>query len=206
MAFDQCVDAYPLDVNAVRPAQRSGPSSTLKHCSPSSHPAGERLSEAMEQDDPSFKRSRNTDEMLELRVLLQSKVKKLWMDPYRLLSLSWAHTPTLWFCFSLACKGETLLVSPQNAGAVIGKGGKNIKALRTDVSKQMALYGARQLVQVTVLNINIYIYILHTHTYIHTYIVIKLFFYFRLSGRHFSLQPKLFCPVLHCISLVYNMD
>uniref|UniRef100_A0A2K6A4F1 ROK N-terminal domain-containing protein n=1 Tax=Mandrillus leucophaeus TaxID=9568 RepID=A0A2K6A4F1_MANLE len=41
-----------------------------------------------------FKRSRNIDEMVELRVLLQSK----------------------------------------NAGAVIGKGGENIKALRTDYS------------------------------------------------------------------------
>ncbi|XP_030211113.1 heterogeneous nuclear ribonucleoprotein K isoform X1 [Gadus morhua] len=60
---------------------------------------GERLSEAMEQDDPSFKRSRNTDEMLELRVLLQSK----------------------------------------NAGAVIGKGGKNIKALRTDYNASVSV-------------------------------------------------------------------
>lgn len=32
----------------------------------------------------------------------------------------------------MECKSS---VSPQNAGAVIGKGGKNIKALRTDVSK-----------------------------------------------------------------------
>uniref|UniRef100_A0A668ANP4 Heterogeneous nuclear ribonucleoprotein K n=1 Tax=Myripristis murdjan TaxID=586833 RepID=A0A668ANP4_9TELE len=45
-------------------------------------------------EQKSFKRSRNSDEMVELRILLQSK----------------------------------------NAGAVIGKGGKNIKALRTDVS------------------------------------------------------------------------
>lgn len=45
-------------------------------------------------DQKSFKRSRNSDEMVELRILLQSK----------------------------------------NAGAVIGKAGKNIKALRTDVS------------------------------------------------------------------------
>ncbi|KAF3851160.1 hypothetical protein F7725_012932 [Dissostichus mawsoni] len=44
------------------------------------------------EDQKSFKRSRNSDEMVELRILLQSK----------------------------------------NAGAVIGKGGKNIKALRTD--------------------------------------------------------------------------
>uniref|UniRef100_A0A3P9ML11 Heterogeneous nuclear ribonucleoprotein K n=1 Tax=Oryzias latipes TaxID=8090 RepID=A0A3P9ML11_ORYLA len=46
----------------------------------------------------SFKRSRNSDEMVELRILLQSK----------------------------------------NAGAVIGKGGKNIKALRSDVSRRIS--------------------------------------------------------------------
>jgi len=46
------------------------------------------------EEEQAFKRSRNPDEMDELRILLQSK----------------------------------------NAGAVIGKGGKNIKALRTDVS------------------------------------------------------------------------
>ncbi|CAG5867778.1 unnamed protein product, partial [Menidia menidia] len=56
---------------------------------------GKRPAEDMEEEQ-AFKRSRNADEMVELRVLLQSK----------------------------------------NAGAVIGKGGKNIKALRTDVSKQ----------------------------------------------------------------------
>uniref|UniRef100_A0A3Q3FZ71 Heterogeneous nuclear ribonucleoprotein K n=1 Tax=Labrus bergylta TaxID=56723 RepID=A0A3Q3FZ71_9LABR len=56
---------------------------------------GKRPAEDMDEEQ-AFKRSRNTDEMVELRVLLQSK----------------------------------------NAGAVIGKGGKNIKALRTDVSKQ----------------------------------------------------------------------
>ncbi|NXJ99657.1 HNRPK protein, partial [Corythaixoides concolor] len=53
---------------------------------------GKRPAEDMEEEQ-AFKRSRNTDEMVELRILLQSK----------------------------------------NAGAVIGKGGKNIKALRTDV-------------------------------------------------------------------------
>ncbi|XP_056314389.1 heterogeneous nuclear ribonucleoprotein K, like isoform X3 [Danio aesculapii] len=52
---------------------------------------GKRPAEDMDEEQ-AFKRSRNTDEMVELRVLLQSK----------------------------------------NAGAVIGKGGKNIKALRTD--------------------------------------------------------------------------
>ncbi|GAB1298263.1 Heterogeneous nuclear ribonucleoprotein K [Apodemus speciosus] len=52
---------------------------------------GKRPAEDMEEEQ-AFKRSRNTDEMVELRILLQSK----------------------------------------NAGAVIGKGGKNIKALRTD--------------------------------------------------------------------------
>uniref|UniRef100_A0A8D0GDL7 Heterogeneous nuclear ribonucleoprotein K n=1 Tax=Sphenodon punctatus TaxID=8508 RepID=A0A8D0GDL7_SPHPU len=56
---------------------------------------GKRPAEDMEEEQ-AFKRSRNTDEMVELRILLQSK----------------------------------------NAGAVIGKGGKNIKALRTDVSTQ----------------------------------------------------------------------
>uniref|UniRef100_A0A8C1LPS8 Heterogeneous nuclear ribonucleoprotein K, like n=1 Tax=Cyprinus carpio TaxID=7962 RepID=A0A8C1LPS8_CYPCA len=53
---------------------------------------GKRPAEDMDEEQ-AFKRSRNTDEMVELRVLLQSK----------------------------------------NAGAVIGKGGKNIKALRTDL-------------------------------------------------------------------------
>uniref|UniRef100_A0A8C5K8V5 Uncharacterized protein n=1 Tax=Jaculus jaculus TaxID=51337 RepID=A0A8C5K8V5_JACJA len=52
---------------------------------------GKHPAEDMEEEQ-AFKRSRNTDEMAELRILLQSK----------------------------------------NAGAVIGKGGKNIKALRTD--------------------------------------------------------------------------
>ncbi|KAB0400221.1 hypothetical protein E2I00_006791 [Balaenoptera physalus] len=52
---------------------------------------GKRPAEDMEEEQ-TFKRSRNTDEMVELRILLQSK----------------------------------------NAGAVIGKGGKNSKALRTD--------------------------------------------------------------------------
>ncbi|MBN3280082.1 HNRPK protein, partial [Polyodon spathula] len=60
---------------------------------------GKRPAEDMEEEQV-FKRSRNTDEMVELRVLLQSK----------------------------------------NAGAVIGKGGKNIKALRTDVSIYYKLY------------------------------------------------------------------
>uniref|UniRef100_A0A673N2Y5 Heterogeneous nuclear ribonucleoprotein K n=1 Tax=Sinocyclocheilus rhinocerous TaxID=307959 RepID=A0A673N2Y5_9TELE len=54
---------------------------------------GKRSAEDMEEDKP-HKRSRGSDDMMELRILLQSK----------------------------------------NAGAVIGKGGKNIKALRTDVS------------------------------------------------------------------------
>ncbi|XP_061654948.1 heterogeneous nuclear ribonucleoprotein K, like isoform X2 [Phyllopteryx taeniolatus] len=50
-------------------------------------------------EEQAFKRSRNADEMLELRVLLQSK----------------------------------------NAGAVIGKGGKNIKALRTDYNASVSV-------------------------------------------------------------------
>uniref|UniRef100_A0A673C9J9 Heterogeneous nuclear ribonucleoprotein K n=1 Tax=Sphaeramia orbicularis TaxID=375764 RepID=A0A673C9J9_9TELE len=50
-------------------------------------------------EQKSFKRSRNSDEMVELRILLQSK----------------------------------------NAGAVIGKGGKNIKALRTDYNASVSV-------------------------------------------------------------------
>ncbi|XP_047197036.1 heterogeneous nuclear ribonucleoprotein K isoform X3 [Hippoglossus stenolepis] len=50
-------------------------------------------------DQKSFKRSRNSEEMVELRILLQSK----------------------------------------NAGAVIGKGGKNIKALRTDYNASVSV-------------------------------------------------------------------
>ncbi|XP_041083032.1 heterogeneous nuclear ribonucleoprotein K-like isoform X2 [Polyodon spathula] len=59
---------------------------------------GKRPAEDMEEEQV-FKRSRNTDEMVELRVLLQSK----------------------------------------NAGAVIGKGGKNIKALRTDYNASVSV-------------------------------------------------------------------
>uniref|UniRef100_A0A8C6MDV4 Heterogeneous nuclear ribonucleoprotein K n=1 Tax=Nothobranchius furzeri TaxID=105023 RepID=A0A8C6MDV4_NOTFU len=50
-------------------------------------------------EQKSFKRSRNSDEMVELRILLQSK----------------------------------------NAGAVIGKGGKNIKALRSDYNASVSV-------------------------------------------------------------------
>ncbi|KFQ67683.1 Heterogeneous nuclear ribonucleoprotein K, partial [Phaethon lepturus] len=57
-----------------------------------------RPAEDMEEEQ-AFKRSRNTDEMVELRILLQSK----------------------------------------NAGAVIGKGGKNIKALRTDYNASVSV-------------------------------------------------------------------
>uniref|UniRef100_A0A673WDC9 Heterogeneous nuclear ribonucleoprotein K n=1 Tax=Salmo trutta TaxID=8032 RepID=A0A673WDC9_SALTR len=59
---------------------------------------GKRPAEDMDEEQ-AFKRSRNTDEMVELRVLLQSK----------------------------------------NAGAVIGKGGKNIKALRTDYNASVSV-------------------------------------------------------------------
>uniref|UniRef100_A0A3Q2YRL4 Heterogeneous nuclear ribonucleoprotein K n=1 Tax=Hippocampus comes TaxID=109280 RepID=A0A3Q2YRL4_HIPCM len=59
---------------------------------------GKRPAEDMDEEH-AFKRSRNADEMLELRVLLQSK----------------------------------------NAGAVIGKGGKNIKALRTDYNASVSV-------------------------------------------------------------------
>uniref|UniRef100_A0A673L8J7 Heterogeneous nuclear ribonucleoprotein K n=1 Tax=Sinocyclocheilus rhinocerous TaxID=307959 RepID=A0A673L8J7_9TELE len=58
----------------------------------------QRPAEDMDEEQ-AFKRSRNTDEMVELRVLLQSK----------------------------------------NAGAVIGKGGKNIKALRTDYNASVSV-------------------------------------------------------------------
>uniref|UniRef100_A0A8C5VGZ7 Uncharacterized protein n=1 Tax=Microcebus murinus TaxID=30608 RepID=A0A8C5VGZ7_MICMU len=51
------------------------------------------------EEEQAFKRSRNTDEMVELCILLQSK----------------------------------------NAGAVIGKGGKNIKALRTDCNARVSV-------------------------------------------------------------------
>nr|XP_060148878.1 heterogeneous nuclear ribonucleoprotein K-like [Globicephala melas] len=51
------------------------------------------------EEEQAFKRSRNTDEMVELHILLQSK----------------------------------------NAGAVIGKGGKNIKALRTDYNASVSV-------------------------------------------------------------------
>ncbi|XP_036385097.1 heterogeneous nuclear ribonucleoprotein K-like isoform X2 [Megalops cyprinoides] len=59
---------------------------------------GKRPAEDAEEEQ-AFKRSRNTDEMVELRILLQSK----------------------------------------NAGAVIGKGGKNIKALRTDYNASVSV-------------------------------------------------------------------
>uniref|UniRef100_A0A3B5KUR9 Heterogeneous nuclear ribonucleoprotein K n=1 Tax=Xiphophorus couchianus TaxID=32473 RepID=A0A3B5KUR9_9TELE len=59
---------------------------------------GKRPAEDMDEEQ-AFKRSRNIDEMVELRVLLQSK----------------------------------------NAGAVIGKGGKNIKALRTDYNASVSV-------------------------------------------------------------------
>ncbi|EPQ09018.1 Heterogeneous nuclear ribonucleoprotein K [Myotis brandtii] len=59
---------------------------------------GKRPAEDMEEEQ-AFKRSRNTDEMVELRILLRSK----------------------------------------NAGAVIGKGGKNIKALRTDYNASVSV-------------------------------------------------------------------
>eukprot|EP00063_Salmo_salar_P041383 XP_014016218.1 PREDICTED: heterogeneous nuclear ribonucleoprotein K-like isoform X4 [Salmo salar] len=59
---------------------------------------GKRPAEDAEEEQ-SFKRSRNTDDMVELRILLQSK----------------------------------------NAGAVIGKGGKNIKSLRTDFNASVSV-------------------------------------------------------------------
>ncbi|KAF3817878.1 hypothetical protein GH733_013727 [Mirounga leonina] len=72
----------------------------VKGCLQSHHSGvkGKRPAEDMEEEQ-AFKRSRNTDEMVELRILLQSK----------------------------------------NAGAVIGKGGKNIKALRTDYNASVSV-------------------------------------------------------------------
>nr|KAF6484875.1 heterogeneous nuclear ribonucleoprotein K [Rousettus aegyptiacus] len=67
---------------------------------------GKRPAEDMEEEQ-AFKRSRNTDEMVELRILLQSK----------------------------------------NAGAVIGKGGKNIKALRTDYNASVSVPGTQDQIQ-----------------------------------------------------------
>lgn len=86
---------------------------------------GKRPAEDMDEEQ-AFKRSRNTDEMVELRVLLQSKVKRL---THQLL---WRKQQ----CSPLFIK---IFFSSQNAGAVIGKGGKNIKALRTDVSTQIKI-------------------------------------------------------------------
>lgn len=75
-------------------------------------------------EEHAFKRSRNADEMVELRILLQSKVNT-W--------LCWAALlPSSYPKIGMSKEHDSSL---QNAGAVIGKGGKNIKALRTDVSK-----------------------------------------------------------------------
>uniref|UniRef100_G1Q4C6 Heterogeneous nuclear ribonucleoprotein K n=1 Tax=Myotis lucifugus TaxID=59463 RepID=G1Q4C6_MYOLU len=68
------------------------------HSTKTNREFGKRPAEDMEEEQ-AFKRSRNTDEMVELRILLQSK----------------------------------------NAGAVIGKGGKNIKALRTDYNASVSV-------------------------------------------------------------------
>lgn len=72
-------------------------------------------------EEHAFKRSRNADEMVELRILLQSKVNTL---------LCWVALLPSFHSNRLNEHTSSL----QNAGAVIGKGGKNIKALRTDVS------------------------------------------------------------------------
>lgn len=83
--------------------------------------SGKRSAEDTEEDKP-HKRSRNSDDMVELRILLQSKVSP-WVS----------HDFWVSFRFS-CCTSMPIGSSLQNAGAVIGKGGKNIKALRTDVS------------------------------------------------------------------------
>lgn len=83
------------------------------------------------EEEQAFKRSRNADEMVELRVLLQSKVKTHLCQRMHQLS---GQTEFLTITQRNLEKKNTRF-SLQNAGAVIGKGGKNIKALRTDVSK-----------------------------------------------------------------------
>lgn len=88
--------------------------------------SGKRPAEDMDEEQ-AFKRSRNADEMVELRVLLQSKVRKK------------VHICQIFFFLFLCCWSKLFLILSQNAGAVIGKGGKNIKALRTDVSKQIKI-------------------------------------------------------------------
>lgn len=93
--------------------------------------SGKRPAEDMDEEQ-AFKRSRNIDEMVELRVLLQSKViRDHIMSPCYLLG----HIAIYLFIFFSPSVIKVFCFASQNAGAVIGKGGKNIKALRTDVSK-----------------------------------------------------------------------
>ncbi len=87
-------------------------------------PSGKRPAEDMDEEQ-TFKRSRNTDELVELRVLLQSKVSE---------AIQMLHF------FDIEDILRSIVLCFQNAGAVIGKGGKNIKALRTDVSIKTMLH------------------------------------------------------------------
>uniref|UniRef100_A0A8D0D4K6 Heterogeneous nuclear ribonucleoprotein K n=1 Tax=Sander lucioperca TaxID=283035 RepID=A0A8D0D4K6_SANLU len=86
------LDVFPLTYPTTAEQRRHSPR-LIHHSLACKRPA-----EDMEEEQ-AFKRSRNADEMVELRVLLQSK----------------------------------------NAGAVIGKGGKNIKALRTDYNASVSV-------------------------------------------------------------------
>lgn len=95
-------------------------------------PAGKRPAEDMDEEQ-AFKRSRNADEMVELRVLLQSKVSKA------------VHKHFFLFHFLKVDDISSVILCFQNAGAVIGKGGKNIKALRTDVSIKTTLHAYHEL-------------------------------------------------------------
>ncbi|POI33322.1 hypothetical protein CIB84_002927, partial [Bambusicola thoracicus] len=85
---------------------------------------GKRPAEDMEEEQ-AFKRSRNTDEMVELRILLQSKVCCLFIITLLLLVVLY--------------KTALIRSIQKNAGAVIGKGGKNIKALRTDYNASVSV-------------------------------------------------------------------
>ena len=79
--------------------------------------------------DRQLKKARGEGPHVELRVLLQSKVNNvpLWV---RLCNLPILFSLFFWVQRSYILKSVCL----QNAGAIIGKGGANIKRLRSDVS------------------------------------------------------------------------
>lgn len=98
--------------------------------------SGKRPAEDMDEEQ-AFKRSRNIDEMVELRVLLQSKVIRnhIMSSCYLLGHIAIKKINIYLFIYFSPSVIKVFCFASQNAGAVIGKGGKNIKALRTDVSK-----------------------------------------------------------------------